>query len=114
MKKQIIIFFLFLIHFSSWSQKVIKTDIPCNDELLFKTPGRWLTAYGGLLDNGSEYVWGRFVRLTWDSSNDVVCEIFQMGDIPIRFEFQQVKKTKKNETHHGKYDPGGLWLAKRK
>ena len=56
MKKQIIIFFLFLIHFSSWSQKVIKTDIPCNDEVLFKTPGRWLTAYGGLLDNGSEYL----------------------------------------------------------
>ena len=42
MKQHIIILFLFILHFSSWSQKTIKTTTPCNDELLFKTPGRWL------------------------------------------------------------------------
>ena len=42
MKKQIIIFLFFTIHFSSWSQNTIKTTTPCSDEVLFKTPGRWL------------------------------------------------------------------------
>jgi hypothetical protein len=55
MKKQITILFLFIIQLSSWSQKTIKTEIPCTDAVLFKTPGRWLMA-GGLLDNGSEYI----------------------------------------------------------
>ena len=50
MKEQIIIFFLLVSHFSSWSQNVIKTSTPCTDEVLFKTPGRWLKAYNGLLD----------------------------------------------------------------
>jgi len=56
MKTTNIIFFLFVTHFSSWSQNTIKTEIPCTDEILYKTPGRWLTNYGGLLDNGSEYL----------------------------------------------------------
>jgi len=56
MKKQIIIFLLFIINFSSWSQRIIKTGTPCTDEVLFKTPGKWFTDYGGLLDNGSEYI----------------------------------------------------------
>ena len=30
-----------MIHFSSVGQNTIKTTIPCDDELLFKTPGRW-------------------------------------------------------------------------
>jgi hypothetical protein len=40
----------------SRSQNTIKTNIPCSDEVLYKTPGRWFTSYGGLLDNGSEYI----------------------------------------------------------
>ena len=50
MKKPIIIFFFFIIHFSSWSQNTIKTSTPCDDTGLFRTPGRWLKAYNGLLD----------------------------------------------------------------
>jgi len=56
MKKNIIILILFVISFSSWSQRIIKTETPCTDEVLFKTPGKWFTDYGGLLDNGSEYI----------------------------------------------------------
>jgi len=57
MKKQIIILIIFLItHLSSWSQNTIKTTTPCNDEVLFKTPGKWFIEYGGMLDNGSEYI----------------------------------------------------------
>lgn len=42
MKKQIIIFFFVTISFSSWSQgRTIKTTIPCTDEVLMKTPGKW-------------------------------------------------------------------------
>jgi len=42
MKKQIIILFLLIFQLSSWSQgKTIKTEIPCSDEVLIKTPGRW-------------------------------------------------------------------------
>lgn len=51
MKKQIIIFLLFTIHFSSGGQNTIKTSTPCNDEIVFRTPGRWLKQYNGLLDN---------------------------------------------------------------
>jgi hypothetical protein len=40
-KKQIIIVLFLIIHFSSPSQNVIKTTTPCNDEVLFETPGRW-------------------------------------------------------------------------
>jgi hypothetical protein len=56
MKQQVIVILFLVIHFSSWSQKTIKTDIPCSDEVLFKTPGKWFTDYGGMLDNGSEYI----------------------------------------------------------
>lgn len=58
MKKQIIILtmFLFITRLSSWSQSTIKTSTPCSDEVLFKTPGKWFTDYGGILDNGSEYI----------------------------------------------------------
>ena len=42
MKKYIITFCLLLVQFSSWSQeRTIKTTTPCDDELLYKTPGRW-------------------------------------------------------------------------
>jgi hypothetical protein len=41
MKKQIIILLLLIIHFPSWSQNVIKSSTPCNDDVLYKTPGRW-------------------------------------------------------------------------
>ena len=41
MKIILLIFFLFTIH-SSWSQgRTIKTTTPCDDEVLFKTPGQW-------------------------------------------------------------------------
>ena len=40
----------------SAGQKIIKTDIPCSNEVLFKTPGKWFVDYGGMLDNGSEYI----------------------------------------------------------
>lgn len=56
MKENILIFLFCLAHFSSWSQKTIKTDISCIDEVLFKTPGKWFIDYGGMLDNGSEYI----------------------------------------------------------
>lgn len=50
MKAGVIIVILFILTFTSWSQDVIKTSTPCNDEVLFKTRGRWLKQYGGLLD----------------------------------------------------------------
>ena len=56
MKKEIIILFVLILHLCSWSQKTIKTSIPCDDNVLFKTHGRWLTAHGGLLDLGSEHL----------------------------------------------------------
>jgi hypothetical protein len=45
MKKQITLLalLLFICQFS-WSQKFIKASTPCNDELLKKTPGRWINA----------------------------------------------------------------------
>jgi len=42
MKIQVTILFLFLMALSSPGQKFIKTETPCSDEVLFKTPGRWL------------------------------------------------------------------------
>ncbi|TAL44659.1 MAG: hypothetical protein EPN92_08410 [Chitinophagaceae bacterium] len=56
MKKQIIIILFFIVSFSSWSQRIIKTETPCSNEVLYKTPGKWFTDYGGMLDNGSEYI----------------------------------------------------------
>ena len=56
MKQQVVIILFLVIHFSSWSQKTIKTNVPCSDEVLFKTPGKWFISYGGMLDNGSEYI----------------------------------------------------------
>jgi len=43
MKKHIILLaFLLCICHLSWSQQFVKTTTPCNDELLKKTPGRWI------------------------------------------------------------------------
>src|SRR6266536_5062853 len=43
MKKQItILAFLLCICHLSWSQRLVKITSPCNDELLKKTPGRWI------------------------------------------------------------------------
>src|SRR5215212_1829226 len=43
MKKQLtILILLFFNCLSAWSQTFVKTTTPCNDELLKKTPGRWL------------------------------------------------------------------------
>jgi ElaB/YqjD/DUF883 family membrane-anchored ribosome-binding protein len=40
--KKLIILLLFIIHISSWSQvRIIKTTTPCNDEILYKTHGKW-------------------------------------------------------------------------
>jgi hypothetical protein len=50
MKKGILLISLFIAHQSSFTQNKIKTTTPCSDEVLFKTPGRWLKAYNGLLD----------------------------------------------------------------
>lgn len=42
MKKQLIILFLLIIQLPSWSQgRTIKTEPPCTDEVLYKTPGKW-------------------------------------------------------------------------
>jgi hypothetical protein len=51
MKKQIIIFFLLAFQLQSWSQTTIKTSTPCSDEVLFKTPGRWLNSSSGYYMN---------------------------------------------------------------
>jgi hypothetical protein len=56
MKQYIFIITLLVYQASLIGQKTIKTDIPCSDEVLYKTPGKWFTDYGGLLDNGSEYI----------------------------------------------------------
>ena len=56
MKSHILTFLFLLVHLTSWNQKAIKTETPCSDQVLFKTPGKWFTDYGGLLDNGSEYI----------------------------------------------------------
>ena len=57
MKKYFIIIILIGFQFSSGSQgKIIKTTTPCNDEVLFKTPGKWFIDYGGMVDNGSEHI----------------------------------------------------------
>jgi hypothetical protein len=53
MKKQIIIPLIFIIPFSSWSQKTIKTETPCTEEVLFKTPGRWLNTSSGYYINNA-------------------------------------------------------------
>jgi hypothetical protein len=42
MKRQATILFLFLVSLSCLGQKFIKTETPCAEEVLFKTPGRWL------------------------------------------------------------------------
>ena len=42
MKKQIIILFLFVLHFSSWSQKSITTDERCTDAMAMQAKGRWI------------------------------------------------------------------------
>src|SRR6185369_2580337 len=42
-KKQIIaLSFLLCLSCFSWSQRFVKTTTPCNDELIKKTPGRWI------------------------------------------------------------------------
>lgn len=50
MKILFTILIISLTGFSSLSQNTSKTTTPCTDEVLFKTPGRWLKAYNGLLD----------------------------------------------------------------
>ena len=50
MKNIFTILVFIIVHFSSWSQNAIKTSTPCSDEVLFRTPCRWLKAYNGLLD----------------------------------------------------------------
>lgn len=42
MKKQIIILFLLILYFSSWSQKSISTDLPCTDAMAMQAKGRWI------------------------------------------------------------------------
>jgi hypothetical protein len=49
MKKYIFILVAFVFYTSLRSQNAIKTTTPCDDELLFKTPGRWLKQYEGLM-----------------------------------------------------------------
>jgi len=47
MKKQVaILSFLLCICLFSWSQEIIKLTTPCNDELVKKTPGRWIPRNG--------------------------------------------------------------------
>src|ERR1700749_2686195 len=51
MKKIIVLSgFLFSNCIFTWSQNTIKTSTHCSDEILFRTPGRWLKQYNGLLD----------------------------------------------------------------
>jgi hypothetical protein len=48
MKKQLTILILLFFNCSfSWSQQFVKTTTPCNDELLKKTPGRWIKGGNG-------------------------------------------------------------------
>ena len=42
MKKQILILFLFILHFSSWSQKSITTDDRCTEAMAMQAKGRWI------------------------------------------------------------------------
>jgi len=56
MRRLLFILFLSFSLFYAQSQKTIKTETPCSDQVLFNTPGKWFTDYGGLLDNGSEYI----------------------------------------------------------
>ena len=42
MKKQIFILLLFILHFSSWSQKSITTDGPCTDAMAMQAKGKWI------------------------------------------------------------------------
>jgi hypothetical protein len=42
MKKQLTIFFFFLLCLSSWSQEFVKTATPCTKEFLQKIPGKWI------------------------------------------------------------------------
>jgi hypothetical protein len=54
MKKLITILSLIFIHLSSWSQKAIHTNAPCNDAMLQKIPGRWVKDLDVLYDNKSK------------------------------------------------------------
>lgn len=42
MKKHIILFFLLVNYFITWSQEFVKTTTPCTKELLQKIPGKWI------------------------------------------------------------------------
>ena len=55
-KKYFIIVALLSSQLISLSQKTIKISVPCTDEVLFKTPGKWFMDYGGLFDRGSERI----------------------------------------------------------
>ncbi|MFI5129054.1 MAG: hypothetical protein ACHQFX_03645 [Chitinophagales bacterium] len=51
MMRKFLLFLIFLVVYAdSISQNTIKSSTPCTDEVLFRTPGRWLKAYNGLLD----------------------------------------------------------------
>ena len=57
MKKQLTILLLFFfISTFAWSQgKYIKTTTPCNNELLKKTPGRWMPI--------DRFIWDKISKL---------------------------------------------------
>ena len=44
-RPKILLFFLFIIHLSSWSQKTITTDGPCTDDIAQNAKGRWVPNY---------------------------------------------------------------------
>ena len=70
MKKLKTILFLFIIHFSAWSQKSIPTDGPCTDTMAQNAKGRWIQAN----DNGSHNSKETSSRL--DEIHDLILKIY--------------------------------------
>ena len=54
MKRQVFILPFLILHFSSWSQKSISTDVPCTDAMAQNAKGRWVKTKDPSTTNSKE------------------------------------------------------------
>lgn len=82
MKKQLPILLLFLFYTSfAWSQddNIIKTETPCNIELILKTPGRWLKTK----ENHGAKVTSQERQQIWNRLNAIHQLVFNLYPSPM-------------------------------
>lgn len=82
MKKQLTILLLFLFTSSfAWSQddNIIKTETPCNIELILKTPGRWLKTR----ENNGAKVTSQERQQIWNRLNAIHQLVFNLYPSPM-------------------------------